>query len=154
MSEIDRSDLEPRFWAKKPMADLSPREWEALCDGCGKCCMNKLEDEEQTVALTCVACKLFDDETCLCGNYMTRHRYVPECIVMTPETLREHLYWLPQTCAYRLVHERRPLYDWHPLVSGDPMSVHRAGVSMRHRTYSETTVNEDDWDDYIIEEPV
>jgi uncharacterized cysteine cluster protein YcgN (CxxCxxCC family) len=78
---------------------------------------------------------------------------VPECIVLSPKTIKENLYWLPQTCGYRLVHEGRPLYDWHPLISGDPNSVHDAGVSMQGQTISEVTVDEDDWEDYIIEEP-
>ncbi|PUB17543.1 YcgN family cysteine cluster protein [Yoonia sediminilitoris] len=153
MSEIDRDGLADRYWEKKPMSALNQREWEALCDGCGKCCLNKLEDEDGDVALTRVACRLLDDTVCLCSNYAMRHEFVPECIVMTPKTILDHLYWLPQTCAYRLVHERKPLYDWHPLVSGDPNSVHDAGVSVQERTVSEINVHEDDWDDYIIEEP-
>lgn len=135
------------------MAKLNPKEWEALCDGCGKCCLNKLEDEEGTVALTSVACRLLDNTTCLCGNYAKRHQFVPECIVLNPKTIADNLYWLPLTCGYRLVFEGRPLYDWHPLISGDPNSVHTAGVSMQGQSISEVTVDEDDWEDYIIEEP-
>lgn len=136
------------------MAELNQSEWEALCDGCGKCCLNKLEDDEGTVALTRIACRLLDNETCLCSNYTDRHRYVPECIVLTPRTIADNLYWLPMTCAYRLVHEGRPLFDWHPLISGDPASVHAAGVSVRGMTIPEMNVDEDDWDDHIIEEPL
>ncbi len=135
------------------MAKLNPKEWEALCDGCGKCCLNKLEDEEGTVALTSVACRLLDNTTCLCGNYAKRHQFVPECIVLNPKSIADNLYWLPLTCGYRLVFEGRPLYDWHPLISGDPNSVHTAGVSMQGQSISEVTVDEDDWEDYIIEEP-
>jgi len=153
-NEIDRDDLAVRFWETKPMAKLNKREWEALCDGCGKCCLNKLEDDEGDVALTRVACRLLDNETCLCSNYTMRHEFVPECIVLTPKTILDNLYWLPQTCAYRLIYEGRPLYDWHPLVSGDPGSVHAAGKSMQGRTLSEVTVDEDDWEDHIIEEPI
>lgn len=153
MSKIDRDGLADRYWETKPMDTLNQAEWEALCDGCGKCCLNKLEDEDGDVALTRVACRLLDDTKCLCSNYTMRHEFVPECIVMTPKTILDHLYWLPQTCAYRLVHERKPLYDWHPLVSGDANSVHAAGVSVQERTVSEINVHEDDWDDYIIEEP-
>lgn len=152
-TEIDRDDLADRFWETKPMNKLNKREWEALCDGCGKCCLNKLEDDDGDVALTRIACRLLDNESCLCSNYTMRHEFVPECIVLTPKTILDHLYWLPQTCAYRLVHEGKPLYDWHPLVSGDPNSVHDAGMSMKGRTLSEVTVDEDDWDDHIIEEP-
>ena len=99
------------------------------------------------------ACRLLDNTTCLCGNYAKRHNFVPECIVLNPKTIADNLYWLPLTCGYRLVFEGRPLYDWHPLVSGDPNSVHTAGVSMQGQSISEVTVDEDDWEDYIIEEP-
>ena len=146
--------LRPRFWESVPLARMTRDEWEALCDGCGKCCMNKLEDDETgEVALTNVACRLFDDSTCRCARYETRHRYVPECVVLRPQTLHENLYWMPETCAYKLLHTGRPLPDWHPLVSGTSRSVHRAGVSMQHRTTPEYAVDEDDWEEHIIEEP-
>ena len=136
------------------MEAMTRDEWEALCDGCGKCCLNKLEDEDTgEVELTRIACRLLDDATCRCSSYETRHDHVPECIVLTPETIQKNLYWLPVTCAYRLVHFGRPLPDWHPLISGEAESVHRAGVSMRGRTVSELTVDDDDWEDHIIEEP-
>ena len=147
------SELRPNFWTDIPMDDLTRPEWEALCDGCGKCCLNKLEDEDGTVALTRVACKLLDGNTCQCTRYPIRHQYVPECIVMTPKSLEDNMYWLPQTCAYRLVFEGRELYDWHPLISGEAASVYAAGVSMKGRSISEDTVSEDDWDNHIIEEP-
>lgn len=153
-ADIPRDGLATRFWETKPMAELNQNEWEALCDGCGKCCLNKLEDEEGTVALTRVSCRLLDGSTCLCSNYTNRHAHVPECIVMTPKTIEQHLYWLPRTCGYRLVYEGRPLFDWHPLISGNAESVHAAGVSMRNMTVSEDSVDEDDWEDYIIEEPL
>ena len=151
---IDRTGLAPRFWERKALSDMSDKEWEALCDGCGKCCLNKLEDEDGQVDLTRVACRLFDDDSCLCSNYADRHAHVPECIILTPETIKKNLYWLPRTCAYRLLYHGRPLYDWHPLISGDPASVHRAGVSMQGMTVSEADIDEDDWDDYVIEEPL
>ena len=152
---IRRRGLRPRFWADVPMAKLSRDEWEALCDGCGKCCLNKLEDEETgDVALTRVACRLFDDASCRCAAYETRHAHVPECIRLTPDSIPQHLYWLPATCAYRLVHEGRDLPQWHPLVSQDPASVRAAGVSVHDLTVSEAVVPEDDWEDYIIEEPL
>lgn len=147
------SELRPNFWTDIPMDDLTRPEWEALCDGCGKCCLNKLEDEDGTVALTRVACKLLDGNTCQCTRYPIRHQYVPECIVMTPKSLEDNMYWLPQTCAYRLVFEGRDLYNWHPLISGEAASVYAAGVSMKGRSISEDTVSEDDWDNHIIEEP-
>lgn len=152
---IDRSGLAPRFWETKPLKAMSPREWEALCDGCGKCCLNKLEDEDTgQVELTCVACRLFDDTTCRCAQYEIRHQFVPECIVMTPANIDEHAYWMPRTCAYRLLWQGKPLHDWHPLISGTPESVHAAGVSMKGRTVPEFEIDEDDWEDHIIEEPV
>lgn len=152
--KIDRDALQDRYWETKSLDKLSKREWEALCDGCGKCCLNKLEDEDGDVALTRIACRLLDDSSCLCTNYTMRHEFVPECIVLTPKTLKDHMYWLPQTCAYRLVYEGRPLFDWHPLVSGDPGSVHRAGVSVYNMTLSEADIDDDDWEDHIIEEPL
>jgi uncharacterized cysteine cluster protein YcgN (CxxCxxCC family) len=154
---MSRSDppLRPRFWEDIPLDRLTRPEWEALCDGCGKCCLNKLEDEETgEVALTRIACRLLDDATCRCTRYATRHAFVPECIVLTPANIADHLYWLPATCAYRLRHEGRPLAAWHPLNSGDPESVHRAGVSVRGVTVPECDVAEEDWEDHIIEEPV
>ncbi|KIC50355.1 YcgN family cysteine cluster protein [Tateyamaria sp. ANG-S1] len=151
---IDRNGLSPRFWKKKSIDKLTRKEWEALCDGCGKCCLNKLEDEESgEVALTRVACRLLDDETCRCGQYDIRHQFVPDCIVLKPSNIAEHLYWIPETCAYRLVYEGKPLFDWHPLISGTAESVHAAGVSMRGRTVSEFDVADEDWEDHIIEEP-
>ncbi len=147
--------LRPRFWETTPLDKLNRAEWEAVCDGCGKCCLNKLEDEDTgEVALTCVACRLLDDQSCRCAQYPIRHQFVPECIVLTPKTLIDNMYWLPLTCGYRLLYEGRPLYDWHPLISGDPETVHKAGVSVRGMTIPEFEVDEDDWEDHIIEEPL
>lgn len=157
MSEdpIDRRGLTSRFWERKAFDKLTQKEWEALCDGCGKCCLNKLEDEDSgEVALTRVACRLLDDESCRCAQYEIRHQFVPECIVMTPANIEEHLYWMPQTCAYRLVYEGRPLEPWHPLISGSAQSVHDAGVSVQGKTVPEFEVDEDDWEEHIIEEPL
>ncbi|MBW3243786.1 YcgN family cysteine cluster protein [Epibacterium sp. DP7N7-1] len=154
-NQIDRDGLAPKFWEKKPLKKLSPREWEALCDGCGKCCLNKLEDEDTgEVALTRVACRLLDDQSCQCAHYETRHSFIPECIVLKPENLDTHAYWMPQTCAYRRLWEGNSLPEWHPLVTGDPDSVHRAGVSVRGMTVSEFDTPLEEWEDYIIEEPV
>ncbi len=145
--------LRRHFW-QMPLSKLSPDEWEALCDGCGKCCLNKLEDEESgEVALTRVACRLLDDVTCRCGQYDIRKTLVPECIQLKPETMADVAYFMPETCAYRLRHEGKPLYHWHPLVSGDPQSVHDAGVSVRGITVPEFEVPEEEWEEHIIEEP-
>ena len=152
---IERKGFAHRFWERKPLAKLTPCEWEALCDGCGKCCLNKLEDGDTgEVALTRVACRLLDDETCRCTQYDIRHQFVPECIVLKPSNIDDHAYWMPQTCAYRLLWEGKPLFDWHPLISGTPDSVHEAGVSVQHLTVSEFETPEDEWEDHIIEEPI
>ena len=144
--------MRPRFW-ELPLADLDKPEWEALCDGCGKCCLNKLEFEDTgELAFTRVACKLLDDQTCQCTSYANRHDFVPDCVVLTPRKLKQIAWWLPATCAYRLRAEGKPLYDWHYLISGDRESIHRAGASVRGWTVSEASVTEDDWDDYIIED--
>ena len=151
---IPRTGLAPRFWETKRLNQMTREEWEALCDGCGKCCMNKLEDEDTgEVALTRVACRLFDDTTCRCAQYDIRHQFVPECITLTARNLQGHLYWMPETCAYKLLNEGKPLYDWHPLISGDAQSVHDAGISMQSRTVPEFEVSDDDWEDHLIEEP-
>ncbi len=147
--------LRPRFWETVPLKDMTRPEWEALCDGCGKCCLNKLEDEDTgQVELTDVACRLLDNGTCRCSKYETRHDFVPECIVLTPKTIAKNFYWLPKTCAYRLLTDGNPLPDWHYLLSGDPDAVHRVGIGMRGRTVSEIEVADDDWEDHIIEEPI
>lgn len=145
--------LRPRYWETVALKDMTPPEWEALCDGCGKCCLNKIEFEDTgEVAFTRIACRLLDGESCRCSNYQNRRQFVPDCVQLSPKTLPGIAYWLPQTCAYRLLHEGRPLHDWHPLVSGDPESVHQAGVSARGWTIPEFEVPEEDWEDYIIEE--
>ena len=152
---INRKGLSHKFWEKTPLNKMSPIEWEALCDGCGKCCLNKLEDEDTgQVALTRVACRMFDDTTCRCSQYDIRHQFVPECISLKPANLDEHMYWMPSTCAYKLLWEGKPLYDWHPLISGTPESVHAAGVSMQDKTVPEFEIPEDDWEEHIIEEPI
>ena len=144
--------MRERFW-ELSLNELSAAEWESLCDGCGKCCLNKIEYEDDgSLDFTCVACKLLDGDSCLCSSYPNRHDFVPDCVVLTPDKLAEISWWLPATCAYRLRAEGKPLYDWHPLISGDPESVHRAGVSVRGWTVSELTVAEEDWEDYIIED--
>jgi uncharacterized cysteine cluster protein YcgN (CxxCxxCC family) len=147
-----KARLRSRFWTL-PLPDLTPEEWEALCDGCGKCCLNKLEDEDSgEVAFTRIACRLFDDTTCRCAQYDIRLQFVPECIVLTPESIGDVGYFMPVTCAYRLRHEGKPLPDWHPLVTGDPDSTHTAGMSMKGRTLPEFEVPEDEWEDYLIQE--
>jgi len=138
------------FWRAKKLHEMSSAEFEALCDGCGKCCLHKLEDEDTgDVYYTKVACKFLDHETCKCQTYSERQKYVPDCVVLTPESVTE-TYWLPETCAYRLIAEGIPLFDWHPLVSGDPDSVHKAGMSVAGQVIHEDSVNTDDLEDYVV----
>ncbi len=137
------------FWKTTPLAAMSRAEWEALCDGCGRCCLHKLEDiDSGRLFYTSVVCRLFDDERCRCTHYAERNRLVPDCLVLTPDNL-DGIDFLPDTCAYRLLNEGRDLPDWHPLVSGDPDSVHRAGISVRGKVISETYVHPDDLANYI-----
>lgn len=144
--------LRPNFWTL-PLKTLNPEEWEALCDGCGKCCLNKLEDEETgEVFFTRVACRLLDGESCRCGQYRTRKIFVPECVVLSPGNLADISYWMPSTCAYRLRAEGKPLFDWHYLISGDRESVHKAGQSVRGWTVPEFDIPEEEWEDHIIED--
>jgi uncharacterized protein len=119
---------------------MNRAEWESLCDGCGRCCLHKLEDLISGVyAYTDVACRLLDSQSCRCKDYPNRKKKVKDCIKLTPKSVAKAR-WLPQTCGYRLVLEGRDLYWWHPLVSGDPETVHQAGISVRGRTISETKV--------------
>jgi uncharacterized cysteine cluster protein YcgN (CxxCxxCC family) len=132
------------FWEVKSLSQMTVREWESLCDGCGLCCLVRFEDEETgEIIPTRVHCKLFDPDACRCNDYANRKRYVPDCIKLTPHNI-EALEWMPMSCAYRRIHEGRGLADWHPLVSGDPESVHEAGVSVRGQTISESALEDPD----------
>lgn len=131
------------FWRHKKLDEMTRPEWESLCDGCGKCCLLKLEYEDTgELAYTDVACKLLDATTARCTNYRSRRRLVPDCVKLSPKNI-DSVYFMPKTCAYRLMAEGKPLRDWHPLVSGDPESVHLACVSVRQRVYSETEIEDD-----------
>jgi Uncharacterized conserved protein len=134
--------VSPPFWETKSLEDMSPREWESLCDGCGLCCLVRFEDEDTgEVIPTRIHCQLFDSQSCRCSNYADRHATVPDCIKLTPGNI-EALTWMPPSCAYRRLYEGRPLAWWHPLVSGDPETVHSAGVSVRGQTVSELELTE------------
>ncbi|UUA73356.1 YcgN family cysteine cluster protein [Cellvibrio sp. QJXJ] len=138
------------FWQRKTFQEMSPEEFESLCDGCGKCCLHKLEDEDSgDVYYTKVACRYLDHDTCRCQEYTDRQQLVEACAVLTPDSVKE-TYWLPETCAYRLVADGFPLFDWHPLVSGDPDSVHKAGISVAGRVVHEQDVDPEDYEDYVI----
>jgi uncharacterized cysteine cluster protein YcgN (CxxCxxCC family) len=137
---MSRSPTQPDrpFWETKTLEQMTAQEWESLCDGCGRCCLVRFEDEDTgEIIPTRVACRLLDTQSCACTNYRHRRRYVPDCIKLTPNKI-EDLTWMPNSCAYRRLYEGRGLASWHPLCSGDPESVHRAGVSVRGRVLSET----------------
>ena len=140
------------FWKHKKLNEMNPEEWEALCDGCGICCLFKVEDEDTgEIGLTCVACRFLDPKRIVCQLYDKRSIVVPTCIQLTPAKVKE-LDWLPDTCAYRLILHGKPLPDWHPLVSGNPKSVHQAGISIKGRYLSESDVDLDQLEEYVIEE--
>lgn len=139
------------FW-EKPLEQLDRGEWEALCDGCGRCCVHKLEDEDTgQLYPTNVACKLLDRRTGQCTDYVRRKKLVDDCVVLKRDRLDE-LEWLPATCAYRLRFEGKPLPDWHYLISGSRETVHEAGQSTRGWTVSETDAGDLEW--HIVDRPL
>ncbi len=141
------------FWKTKSLTEMTREEWEQLCDGCGRCCLNKLEDDDSGQFLyTRAACKLLDLKTCRCSDYANRAKRVSDCVTLTPENVRS-LGWLPATCAYRLLDEGKPLAWWHPLVSGRPGTVDEAGISVSHDAYSEEGISVDDLVDHIWKLP-
>jgi uncharacterized protein len=144
-------NAEKPFWQVKKLGEMTQAEWESLCDGCARCCLNKLEDVDSgEIAYTSVACRLLDTDSCRCKDYKQRTRFVADCIVLTPERVDE-LKWLPTTCAYRVLAEGGKLADWHPLVSGDPDSVRKAGISVAGRVISERDAV--DLEEYIVTWP-
>ena len=151
-STIDPADLP--FWKTKTLAEMTDGEWESLCDGCGLCCLNKLEDwDTGEIVWTSIRCVLLDGESCRCKDYENRQATVPDCIRLTVESV-EKISWLPPTCGYRLIRDGHDLYWWHPLVSGDPDTVHQAGISARGRTISEEGIDVEDYEDYLVTWPL
>lgn len=143
--------LRPRFWEKYALEDLTKAEWEAVCDGCGKCCLIKLEDADTgAVEYTNIACRLFDENTCRCSQYEIRKSIVKDCVVLTPDTIEAAAYWLPSSCGYKLLHESYDLPLWHPLLTGSRDAMHEAGASMINRTVPEYEVNEEDFEDFVV----
>jgi uncharacterized cysteine cluster protein YcgN (CxxCxxCC family) len=139
------------FWKQKSLDEMNREEWESLCDGCGRCCLLKLEDiDTGEISFTDIACRLLDHESCRCTRYLERRTLIPECLNVTPELARDAT-WLPSTCAYRLLAEGKDLYWWHPLVSGDRETVHLAAVSVRNRAVPEE--RGDELEDRIVTWP-
>lgn len=138
------------WWHEKSLAELSDAEWEALCDGCAKCCLHKLEDEDSgEVFFTSIRCRFLDEQTCRCSDYSRRSQLVSNCIDLRTAGW-ENLDWLPSTCAYRLRGQGEPLRDWHPLVSGTMKTVHSAGISIRGRAISDEYVHPDGYEEHIV----
>jgi uncharacterized cysteine cluster protein YcgN (CxxCxxCC family) len=147
------SPSEP-FWRRKTLEEMNRQEWESLCDRCGRCCLVKLEDEDTgRVHFTNIACRLFESGRCRCRDYAHREQRVSDCVRLTPARVRA-ISWLPPTCAYRLIAEGKDLFAWHPLRSGDPASVHRAGISARGKIAAfEDDIPIKDYVDYIVQWP-
>jgi uncharacterized cysteine cluster protein YcgN (CxxCxxCC family) len=143
----------PPFWKTKTLPEMTREEWESLCDGCGRCCLNKLEDEDTGRFLyTRAACKLLDLDSCRCTDYANRHARVPDCVALTPENVGS-LGWLPATCAYRLLEEGKNLQWWHPLVSGRTETVTEAGIAVTGEAYSEEGITVDELVDHLWQLP-
>ncbi len=137
------------FWETKKLHEMTREEWESLCDGCAKCCLHKLEDEDTAeVYYTKVVCR-YMDENCRCTEYQRRNQLVPNCVWLKPEDV-DHFHWLPSTCAYRLIAEGKKLEWWHPLVSGNSNTIHKAGISIKGRALSEEYVHPDGMEEHII----
>ncbi len=144
------TDIAP-FWKTKSLSDMSQHEWESVCDGCGKCCLLKLEDEDSgEIAYTRLHCKLFEAATCRCADYENRKAIVPDCVILSPENVSA-LKWMPSTCAYRLLAEGKDLPEWHHLVCGDRNRVHKEGRSVLGKTISEDVIIEGDEVNWIVE---
>ncbi|HEX2839839.1 YcgN family cysteine cluster protein [Hyphomicrobium sp.] len=143
---------EKPFWETKRLQDMTPAEWDAVCDGCGQCCLNKIEEEDTgRIYLTRLSCRLLDLDSCRCTDYANRFAKMPDCMSIDMKAVRK-LKWLPESCGYRRLHEGRGLAWWHPLVSGDPDTVHQAGVSVRGWARSEKGVPQSEIERYIIGE--
>jgi len=138
------------FWNTKSLAEMTAEEWESVCDGCGRCCLHKLQDEDSGLMFyTNVACRLLDRERCRCSDYPQRMAIVNDCLSLSGDA-EARFDWLPLSCAYRRLANRQSLEWWHPLVSGDPDTVHQAGISVRGKTVPEASVSKEDLEDHII----
>ncbi|WP_082024881.1 YcgN family cysteine cluster protein [Necropsobacter massiliensis] len=145
--------LEAKFWETKSLPEMNEAEWEALCDGCGKCCYRKFIEgrgKRQKLYFTRIACNLLDLDSGKCGHYKRRFQLEPDCTKLTKKNLPDFS-WLPSTCAYRLLYENKPLYDWHPLISGDPATVKAAGVFIANGVHERDVI---DWCEFIVNDIV
>jgi len=140
------------FWEEKSLHEMNDQEWESLCDSCGKCCLNKVEDEDGAVAFTWLSCKFLDTGNCKCTDYENRTKNVPTCLKISKFNIGDIERWLPDTCAYKLLYHEIELFDWHPLVSGDPNSVHNAGISVKEKALPETDEALKNILDFLIED--
>ena len=138
------------FWKTKSLEEMTREEWESLCDGCGKCCLFRLREDDGTIYTTNVICRLFIEKTCQCSNYLNRSKLVPTCLVLNSKNIYD-LDWMPQTCAYRLLAEGKGLAWWHPLECGDPNMVHEVGISVRGKIEFEQDIDMDDLEDHVVD---
>ncbi len=138
------------FWLTTALTDMTKQQWESLCDGCAKCCLIKLEDEDTgDVAYTNVVCQYMDEKSCACTEYQDRNNLVPNCVWLKPDMVDE-FFWLPETCSYRLVAEGKDLPFWHHLKSGSRETVHQAGASVKDKVLNEKFIPEDDLEEYVV----
>jgi len=147
------SEQTPPFWRTKTFSEMTLEEWESLCDGCGRCCLNKLADSETSdFYTTSIACRLLDLKTGRCKHYPQRREYVQECVKFAPDTMHEYVRWMPDSCAYNLLYNGYDLPEWHPLITGDRDSTYQAGFSIKDKTIrsEEEVPDPNDWYDYII----
>lgn len=146
-NKVSRKD---RFWERIPLKDLNQSQWESICDGCCQCCAHKLQDEEtHQILKTNIVCRYLDIEKRRCTVYSERHKYVPDCIKVTPKNASQ-LPWMPETCGYRLLSNGQPLPKWHPLETGKENSTQTSGQSVTGKVISEEDINEDDIEDFVV----
>lgn len=142
------------FWQRKALAEMTRDEWESLCDHCAKCCLIKLEDDEDdTIYYTDIACDLVDKKTCQCSDYWNRTTLVPDCLQLTMDNL-DQLYWMPPTCSYRLIDEGKALPEWHHLITGNKEAIHQAGDSIAGRFFYAKQIKEEEWEEHVVEWPL
>ena len=145
------ADVKKPFWKSKTLDEMSDDEWESLCDGCGKCCLLKLLNEDtEEIHYTSLACKLLDTDTCRCSNYENRKKWVPDCLILRPLN-PDIASILPATCSYRLLYLGEPLPSWHPLITGDKNSTNDADMSVAGKVISEAYIHPDDFENYLID---